>query len=609
MLMWSSVAASGFGDRLIQLAAWSMLGYRLEGAQVSSIQAGVSFFFFLPYVLLGPPGGWLADTLPRKWLMLFCDEARAGLLLLAYVLAPVGAAAAIPGDHHWKVYAIIAAVGSFAAIFSPTKSATIPQIVTTRQLQPANAIILGIAVIASMVGLMAGGPLIEKGSVRLGLITAVLCFGVSGTFFAFLKLRPHTGKPVGERPSELVRVVQAVAYIRRHRPVLELTLLSMLFWTAAHIFLAAVAALAKNHLNVAPEDLVSKTATLMATVGIGMLASSLWVAWANTRREASWFAMVCLLLTAACLIAMAINRSYHLALVIAFATGFLGNAAMICFATLTQSITPNYIRGRVFGVRDLAVTLVSVIVNFTIWRLPNADAWMTPALYASAGVLFVVAARGLWVEITRGPHGVPKVNAMWRLTRAYCLVWHRLRWTGRHHVPMDGPVILASNHPTGVDPVLIQSLLPRLVRWVMWGPYRFRLLNPLWNVIDPITVEHNESDHTQIRHMIRALKEGNLVGIFPEGGAQRETRELKPFQPGIGLIAKRSGATVVPVWVAGPPQTKWMPWHFLLPSKSSVTFGRPYRPERGMPHQAVADELREQLLRLSSAVNTPKKSV
>ena len=69
MLMWSSVAASGFGDRLIQLAAWSMLGVQLAGADASSIQAGVSFFFFLPYVVLALFAGWLADTLPRKWIM------------------------------------------------------------------------------------------------------------------------------------------------------------------------------------------------------------------------------------------------------------------------------------------------------------------------------------------------------------------------------------------------------------------------------------------------------------------------------------------------------------------------------------------------------------
>ena len=82
--MWTSAAASGFGDRLVQLAAWSMLGVHLAGTDASSVQAGVSFFFFLPYVLLGPWAGWLADTLPRKWILLFCDEARAFVLLLAW---------------------------------------------------------------------------------------------------------------------------------------------------------------------------------------------------------------------------------------------------------------------------------------------------------------------------------------------------------------------------------------------------------------------------------------------------------------------------------------------------------------------------------------------
>ena len=320
--MWSSVAASGFGDRLIQLAAWSMLGVHLVGADAASIQAGVSFFFFLPYVILGPPAGWLADTLPRKWIMLFCDEARAAVLLLAFILVPAGAASAIPPDHHWKVFAIIASVGALAAIFSPAKAATIPQIVTIRQLQPANAIVLGIAVIASLIGFGVGGPLIEKQSVRAGLLVAILCYAVSGTFFAFLRLRPHLGTAVGKRPSEFQRLLDAVRYVRCHRPIWQLILLSVLFWAAATVLLAAIAALCKTRYGISDDEVISRTAVMMAVMGGGMLCSSLWVAWMNSRRESAWFVMIALLLAGMFMLGMAMNRSYQVGLVLAMGTGF-----------------------------------------------------------------------------------------------------------------------------------------------------------------------------------------------------------------------------------------------------------------------------------------------
>ena len=68
LLMWSSVAASGFGDRLIQLAAEPMLGVYEQDTSAAQITAAVMFFFFLPYMVLTIAGGWLADHLPRKWM-------------------------------------------------------------------------------------------------------------------------------------------------------------------------------------------------------------------------------------------------------------------------------------------------------------------------------------------------------------------------------------------------------------------------------------------------------------------------------------------------------------------------------------------------------------
>ncbi len=601
LLMWSSVAASGFGDRMIQLAAWTMLGYRAPEAQVSSITASVSFFFFLPYVLFGPVAGWIADTLPRKWLMLFCDEARAGILLLAFLIAPAGAAAMIPSDHHWKVYAIIFAVGLLAAVFSPAKAATVPQIVPTRQLQPANAIILGIAVIASMIGLMVGGPIIDKGSLHQGLGLAVACFAVSGTFFAFLKLRASGRSMAGPKTGQIRRLIEAVGYIRRHRPVLILTVLSMLFWAAGHTLLAAIAALCKDRYGIEPSQLLSKTSVMMATLGIGMLASSLWVAWIGTRRESSWFALACLLVTGGSLVAIAMSRSYQVGLVLTFGCGFFGNAAMICIATLTQLITPNYIRGRVFGVRDLAITLTSVVINFAIWRMPGADGFMIPALCVAAVLLLGVSAIGLFVAMTAGPHPGRALNATWRVCRAYTLVWHRLTWIGRHHVPSSGPVILAANHTTGLDPAIIQSAVPRAVRWVMYSGYRFRLLDPLWRMIQPITVDQDGSDLAQLRQTLRHLHSNDVIGIFPEGGAQRADRVLKPFEPGVSMLAKRSGATIVPVWIYGTPQTQSMLWHFLKPSRTTVVFGPGFVPDPGMGHQEVADALRERMVAMAVA--------
>jgi 1-acyl-sn-glycerol-3-phosphate acyltransferase len=599
MLMWTSVAASGFGDRIVQLAAYEMGGISTAGAEPAKVTAAVTFFFTLPYVLFGVVGGWIADTLPRKWVMLFCDEARAAILLLAFVIAPAGVVAALGPEHIWKVYAIVFATGMLAAIFSPTKAAIMPQIVPMRQLQSANAIVLGIAVIASMIGFKVGDAIIESESVRGGLKYAFLSFFVSGLFFAFLKVRKSASHAIGAKSGQIKRLIQATGYIRRHRPIMLLIVQSIAFWATAHLFLNALGVLCLRNYGFAEVDLRSGIAEMSLVVGIGMLSSAGWVAWMAVRRESTWMALGGLMATGVCMFIMALNRSYTLGLVFGFAAGFCGNTAMIVVSTLTQSITPNYIRGRVFGVRDIVVTFTGVLVNLAIWQLPGSNDWMVPALLVVAIVLTIGSAAGLIFELRRGPMPSVLINILCRGTRVYALIWHRLRWVGRANIPADGPVILASNHTTGIDPILMQVSCRRMILWVMLTSYRFKLAQPLWRRIEPICLDREVTDTTQLRQIIRALQEDAIVGLFPEGGLQRQHRELGPFQTGLAMIAKRSGATIVPVWIAGTPRRKNILWHFLQPSKSTVIFGKPFTPNPSDTYEQTMEDLRRRMLELA----------
>jgi 1-acyl-sn-glycerol-3-phosphate acyltransferase len=191
------------------------------------------------------------------------------------------------------------------------------------------------------------------------------------------------------------------------------------------------------------------------------------------------------------------------------------------------------------------------------------------------------------------------LNVLWHLDRTLLLIWHRARWIDRHHVPMHGPVILAANHTAGLDPFLIQGGCTRLIRWLMLQKYQFRVMNVMWKRIEPIGLTGGGADLASLRQIIKALKEGSMVGLFPEGAIQRGHRELQPFEPGIGMIALRSEATIVPTWISGTPVARSMIWHFLLPSRSVVVFGRAYRPDPNQSHEQVAEQLRQKMLALA----------
>ncbi|MEX0655645.1 MAG: MFS transporter [Phycisphaeraceae bacterium] len=628
VLMWSSVAASGFGDRMIQIVAWTMLGINEPDADAASVQAGIYFFFFLPYLIFSPLGGWLADTLPRKWIMFGCDEGRALILLLAFLLVPAGAARAIPEDYvlfnlagfafpgRWAVYGIILGVGTMAAVFNPTRNAVVPQIVPTPHLQAANAIILGLAVVASLIGMGVGGWVIDAlDSLQAGLFLAVGSFAVSGSFFIFLRVRQHKPSVVPPPTNQLYRLLQGASYIRRHRPILQLVILGVLFWASANLLMAAVAALNASYYDLpsplitwlidvgggGSDDraLVMHIAVMGMVLGLGMLISAIVVSLFNTRRETPLVMMSCLLLAGLSMLALGLVHAFEWGLVFAFCSGFFGNAALVYVNSQTQSVCPNYIRGRVFGVREIFGTISSLVVNFTIWRLPGADEVMVPALYGLAALFLVGAFYGFYRIFRQGPMPTAAANALWRLCRTYVLIWHRLEWRGRQHLPDAGPVILASNHTTAIDPLLIQAACPRVVRWVMSERFRFRLLEPLWRTIHPITIDPQRAGASKIRQIVDALKQGDMVGLFPEGGLQREKRDLNRLQPGVVRIAQRSGAVIVPVWIEGTPRRKWMLLHFLQPSRSRITFGAPFTVDDDAEQERVLEELRQRLTVLS----------
>lgn len=601
-LMWTSVAASGFGDRMIQLAAFALLGVGISG-QAASVTAGVYFFFLLPYIFVSPLGGWLADSLPRKWIMFFCDQSRGVLLLLSALLIPATLAGAIPQESQWKLFGMLAAVGAAAAVFSPTRNATIPGIVPITQLQSANSIILGITTIASLLGMWLGQKIIDEtdpASVRLGVFVGAGLYLFSGWFFAFMRVEQHVERVRHTPGTELRRMLHAWHFTRTHRRVMDLVLITVLFWGVANLLVAAISALVANRFAVEGQ-MITRIAMLNMMLGAGMLASALWLAWLNCRRESAWGMLVACFITAVFILLLAACPDYHLALALCLPIGFFGNILLVAASTLLQSLTPDYMRGRVFGLRDMLNTSSAVVVNLIIWRMPQADDAMVPAMVVAAAIMAIISVRGLKRQLLSGPMPAHVTNVLWRINRLYALVWHRVRWRGRHHVPSRGPVILAANHTTAADPFVMQSGLLRMVRWVMLSGFRFRAAQVLWNAIDPICLDDGMSNLSHVRKIIRLLKAGEIVGLFPEGGLQRDQREMRAFQPGIAIIARHSDAVIVPVWISGAPRVRHMLLHFLLPSNTTVTFGQPWKPDPALTPEELTAELRRRMESLGTS--------
>lgn len=125
-----------------------------------------------------------------------------------------------------------------------------------------------------------------------------------------------------------------------------------------------------------------------------------------------------------------------------------------------------------------------------------------------------------------------------------------LKIVGRENLITEGPVLVASNHQSFLDPPLIGNLYETemvfLARKTLFVGF-FKWLYPQWNAIP---VDQDRPDMSSLKTIIRRLKEGHRVLVFPEG-ARTLDGEIGEAAPGIGLIAAKSGAVIQPVRISG----------------------------------------------------------
>ncbi|MFQ5505796.1 MAG: lysophospholipid acyltransferase family protein [Planctomycetota bacterium] len=143
------------------------------------------------------------------------------------------------------------------------------------------------------------------------------------------------------------------------------------------------------------------------------------------------------------------------------------------------------------------------------------------------------------------------------------------------HVPAAGPVILAANHASFLDPLILGSSSRRRVRFVSTDLYNH---NPFlhwflrWN--GAIFVREEGFNRNTILQVVEALKEGEVVGIFPEGSISTDGK-LNSVAPGTLILARRSGAPIVPVAIRGSHAALRRGSWFPKPATIHVRIGAP----------------------------------
>lgn len=127
----------------------------------------------------------------------------------------------------------------------------------------------------------------------------------------------------------------------------------------------------------------------------------------------------------------------------------------------------------------------------------------------------------------------------------YLLFWPKIE--GLENFPPDGKVIVYSNHSSNFDPIVLGVLLPRKLHFMAKEElFRVPILGPIITKLGAFSVKRGKVDISAIKNSLRILKDGKVLGMFPEG-TRSESGEIQNFSRGIASIALRAESCVVPV--------------------------------------------------------------
>jgi 1-acyl-sn-glycerol-3-phosphate acyltransferase len=159
----------------------------------------------------------------------------------------------------------------------------------------------------------------------------------------------------------------------------------------------------------------------------------------------------------------------------------------------------------------------------------------------------------------------------------------RVRVVQRENANHNGAFLLAANHVSHFDPFVISSVVRRKIDWMAMAEFfPLPVLGFLLRAVDAFPADRHRADRATIRIAIERLKDGRIVGLFPEGGIRDGARSLlegAPLRPGASTLAHIAGAPILPCVIVGSDRLyskkRWLP---LRRTPIWIAFGDPIPP-------------------------------
>lgn len=580
VLLWCAYGVSAVGDHLSEMAILAHQDALNPDIDITPLQARMTFLFMLPFFLFGPLAGAVGDRFSRRRVMIVADLFRVGIMfafmtLIRHSGAVFGAA--------WGPFLPLALVGVFAALFGPARQAMVPMLVKPTQLVPANAMISGLGMIATMCAALVSGELAERGYVRESFHLDACTF-LASAVLVFL-IRAHR-EPVRctDRPpsvSMIASVMQSFRYIASHRRVAELIGIAVVFWFAGAGVRSVIPAIVKDHYHGGFVTMSRFPAWIGAGLAAGAVVMTVLGHAVRSEMAITWslygVTAAVLLMAASVFVVFDPGVAHWVGVVSAVSCGFFGAGIAISYNALLQRIVPDRLRARVFGVLNLATVggllLATGVLAIPHWQ--NLDRWAGFVLIGIALLLAVVASLTLIVRFRRLQMEWQFV-ALRNFVEFWSKFWYRMVCDGPCTIPHEGAIIVTANHGCVIDPLVIHSACDyrHLTFMVAAEYYNMPIAKHFLRAGRCIPVRRGENDIGATKEAIRRLRNGGAVGVFIQGGI-RKSLDRNDLKNGVAMLALRTGAQVIPAHISGTRSSEGVVRMLFSRHHARVSFGPP----------------------------------
>jgi len=574
-------------------AEWGGMDPKSAGAVIGGI-------FILPFVLFSATAGQLADKYEKAALVRLVKNLEIAIML------------GIAAGFVWKIVALLLAgvflMGLHSTLFGPVKYAYLPQHLREDELVGGNgmvemgtfvAILLGTIVGGALVGVPESGPAwVAAASVTLAVIGRVAAGYV-----------PHSPAPDPELRINWNPVTETLAnlgHARSNRSVFLSLLGISWLWFFGSIFLTTFTGFAKETLGGDQGVVTLLLAVFSIGIGVGSLlcerlsghkveiglvpfgsigmtvfAVDLWLA-SRTMVPQELVGLASFL---------ADHANWRVMADLFLLAMFAGFYSVPLYALIQSRCEPSR-RARIIAANNILNALFMVVASLMAAALLHAGLTL-PQLYLVVGILNAAVAIYIYTLV---PEFLMRF-IVWILIHSV----YRLEKSGLENVPDEGPAVIVCNHVSFVDALVIAAACRRPIRFVMdHRIFRLPVISFVFRTGRAIPIAPAKEDPDMMERaftdVAQALREGDLVAIFPEGRIT-DTGDIYRFRPGITRILEATPVPVVPLalrglWGSffsrkdGAAMTK--PWRFVPFRRIALAGGAPVPAAAATPEELQA---------------------